>query len=480
MSTEAATDKECRVNIEDPDDIYDSEGYIDMKKVVGGGYDDFWWTRKFYRVCKGAKGSKKSATTALWYIMHMMQYPEANVLVVRRYYGTLYQSCYTDLLWAIDRLHLQDEWTWTTSPLKITRKETGQVIIFRGLDDAMKLASIRVRHGYLCWVWVEEAFEITNEDNFKKLEMSIRGFLPPETGLFKQFTFTFNPWSEHTWLKERFFDNPAPNVFSKTTTYRDNEWIMAAPEDRERYERMYIENPRAARVYCDGDWGIAEGLVYSNWFEDEFDIYSIMNQYPNAKPTFGLDFGYAISYNGFIAVLVDIGTRQMWIFDEYYDKGRSNIELARKICQMGYGKEVIWADAAEPKSIFELQAGLLEKVVNEETGEEEVVTWALPNIRPALKGPDSVRFGIQNIQSFKVFVHPRCVNTIVELNNYCYDTDKDGNYIDKPIKDFDHLMDAWRYSVAKFFIRGKGHVFEAKGDSERAASPRTSKRVFST
>ena len=299
MSTEVLPVPQCRVNVEDPDDIYDENGDIVLTKVIGGGYDDFWWTRKFYRVCKGAKGSKKSATTALWYIWHLTKFPLANLLVVRRFYGTLHDSCYTDLLWAMDRLGETDNWRCTTNPLRMTNRHTGQTIIFRGLDDAHKIASIRVRKGYLCWVWVEEAYDITNEDTFKKMEMSIRGYIPPETGLFKQFTLTFNPWSEHTWLKERFFDNPGPNVFSKTTTYRDNEWIMAAPEDRERYERMYIENPRAARVYCDGDWGIAEGLIYTNWTQEEFDIFSVMNQYPEAKSSFGLDFGYAISFNAF-------------------------------------------------------------------------------------------------------------------------------------------------------------------------------------
>ena len=73
---------------------------------------------------------------------------------------------------------------------------TGQKIYFRGLDDPLKVTSITVEIGYLCWCWIEEAYEIMNEDDFNMLDESIRGAIPEETGLFKQITLTFNPWNE--------------------------------------------------------------------------------------------------------------------------------------------------------------------------------------------------------------------------------------------------------------------------------------------
>lgn len=406
---------------------------LKLSDIVGGGYNGFWNTRKFYRIVKGAKGSKKSATTALWYIYHMMKYPEANVLVIRKIYATLRQSCYTDLLWAIDRLGVTSLWKATTNPLQLEFVPTGQVILFRGLDEAQKLASIRVRKGYLCWVWFEEFYEISSEDEFNKIEFSIRGYLPPETGLWKQITGTFNPWSEHTWIKARFFDDPDENTFVLTTTYKVNEWL--GDDDRRRYEDLYIRDPRNARVICDGDWGVSEGLIYTNWVEEDFDPrYVVMAE--GVRTSFGLDFGYAISYNAFVAVAVDLETYTMWIYDEMYERGMTNLDIARRITEMGYAKEMIWADAAEPKSIYELQQGFYEPA-----GEGVAPTrYALPNIRAALKGPDSVLNGIARVQQFRIIVHPRCINTIRELSCYCWEQDRDGKFTGRPIKEDNHCL----------------------------------------
>ena len=417
---------------------------IRASEVVGQGYDEFWTCRKFYRILKGSKGSKKSKTTALWYIWHMMKYPQANVLVIRKVYATLRQSCYTDLLWAIDKLQVQKYWKATTAPLQLEYVPTGQVILFRGLDEAQKLASIMVRKGILCWVWFEEFYEITNEEEFNKIEFSIRGEIPKGSGLWKQITATFNPWSEHTWIKARFFDEPHDDVFTMTTTYRVNEFL--GDDDRKRYEDLYVRDPRAARVICDGDWGIAEGLIYTDWEEQLFDPrYLLLNQ--DIKTSFGLDFGYAVSENAFMALAVDLKTYTMWIFDEMYENGMTNLDIAKRITEMGYAKEMIWADAAEPKSIYELQQGFMD----EKDG--ELVRFALPNIRPALKGPDSVNNGIARMQQFHIIVHPRCVNTLRELSTYHWDVDKDGNFTGKPCKEDDHCLVA-----GTKVITGRGEV----------------------
>lgn len=453
---------------------------VSIRALVGQGYEGFWNTRKFYRVLKGAKGSKKSYNSSLWFIVHMMQYPDANTLVIRKIERTLRQSCYTDLKKAISVLGVDRWWKCTTSPLQMEYLPTGQKILFRGMDDAQKLASITVDKGYLCWVWIEEAYEITNEDEFKKLEFSIRGILPARTGLWKQITLTFNPWSEHTWLKARFFDEPHDNVFAQTVSYKINEFL--GPDDIKRYEELYITDPRNARVICDGDWGVAEGLIYTNWIEQDFDV-DVLKCNPDLKWTFGLDFGFAVSYNAFVAMAVDLEHRILWIYDEMYEKGMTDFDIAREITKMGYSKEVIWADAADPKSIYDLSKGIIGET---EEGSGVYEKYTLPNIRPALKGPDSVNFGIAKLQEFRMIVHPRCVNTIVELSCYCWEQDREGKYTGRPIKDPAHAADAMRYGMAAYFTSGKGYVGEAKGyetigHPERVATEhRRSRRVFST
>ena len=129
-----------------------------------------------------------------------MKYPGSNLMVVRNVYRTHADSTYAQLWWAIRALRVEHLWEGTKHPLELIYRPTGQRILFRGMDNAEKLASITVPQGALCWVWVEEAFEIASEDEFDKLDLSMpRGAVEPP--LFKQTTLTFNPWSGNHWLK---------------------------------------------------------------------------------------------------------------------------------------------------------------------------------------------------------------------------------------------------------------------------------------
>src|SRR5699024_5686980 len=129
----------------------------------------------FYRVVKGSRASKKSKTTALNFIYRIMKYEWANLLVVRRYSNTNKQSTYTDLKWAANRLGVSHLFKFNESLPEITYMPTGQKILFRGLDDSLKITSITVEHGILSWVWVEEAYQIEDIDSFDTLIESIRG-----------------------------------------------------------------------------------------------------------------------------------------------------------------------------------------------------------------------------------------------------------------------------------------------------------------
>lgn len=243
-----------------------------------GRYGDFWRCRTRYRVLKGGKASKKSCTTALNFIFRMMKYPEANLLVVRRVGDTHRSSTFAQLGWAIQRLGVQDHWRATVSPLELTYLPTGQKILFRGFDDPLKLASTTVSRGHLCWVWVEEAYELDSEEDFDLLDLSVpRGSVPPP--LFKQTTLTFNPWNREHWLKRRFFDVPADNVACFSTDYRCNEFLDAA--DLAVYDRMRRENPRKYAVAGLGQWGGTEGLIYDRW-----EMRNSIRTRPGGSPAF--------------------------------------------------------------------------------------------------------------------------------------------------------------------------------------------------
>lgn len=400
---------------------------LSLPEVVGKGYGTFWRWKGRYRVCKGSRASKKSKTTALWYIVNLMKYPESNLLVVRKVFRTLKDSCFTELKWAIHRLGVEGFWEIKESPLEMTYKPTGQKIYFRGLDDPLKVTSITVEHGYLCWMWIEEAYEVGNENDFNMLDESIRGAILSETGLFKQITLTFNPWNEHHWIKKRFFDNPDDETLAMTTNYLCNEWLDAA--DRKVFETMRLNNPRRYRVAGMGDWGIVDGLIFENWEEKAFDVDEI-RRLASVRSAFGLDFGYTNDPSALFCGLVDETAKTLWVFDEMYDYGMSNERIAEKVSQMGYRKERIRAEAAEPKSI------------------DRLYELGLSRIQKARKGKDSINNGIDYLQDYHMIVHPRCVNFITEISNYTWDTDtKTGKRLNKPIDDFNHLMDAMRYAM---------------------------------
>lgn len=133
---------------------------INLPEVVGKGYKTFWNFKGRYRVVKGSRASKKSKTTALWYIYNLMKYSSANLLVIRKTYRTLKDSCFTELKWAVKRLQVGAWWEFKESPLEATYKPTGQKIYFRGLDDPLKVTSVTVDTGVLCWMWINIAVHI--------------------------------------------------------------------------------------------------------------------------------------------------------------------------------------------------------------------------------------------------------------------------------------------------------------------------------
>ncbi|CAG7592155.1 hypothetical protein PEPTYR26121_01506 [Peptoniphilus tyrrelliae] len=399
-----------------------------LPEVIGKGYGTYWNYKGRYRVVKGSRASKKSTTTALNMIYRIMTYPNSNGLVIRKVFRTIKDSCFSQLKWAIHRLKVDKYWKATNSPLELTYLPTGQKILFRGLDDPLKVTSVAVDKGSLCFLWIEEAYEIMNEDDFNMLDESIRGQVPD--GLFKQITLTLNPWNDRHWIKKRFFDTEDKDILAITTNYKCNEWLDES--DLKVFETMKIHNPKRYRVAGLGEWGVVDGLVYENVREDRFNKEDVIRNNPDIKPVFGLDFGYTNDPTALFCGLLDLENYKIYVFDELYEKGLSNKNIYKEIEKMGYRKEKIIADSAEPKSIDELK------------------DLGLYRISPAKKGKDSILNGVQFIQNFEIIVHPRCVNFMTEITNYQWAKDKFNKAINEPIDDFNHLQDAMRYAIEPY------------------------------
>lgn len=403
----------------------EKDNTVKLSEVVGQGYDQMFAFHGRYIAIKGSRASKKSKTAAIYVILKMLREPKGNVLCLRNTQSTLRDSMFADLKWAIERLGVQNYFSYRENPLQITCKPYGTKVLFRGLDDPLKITSLAYDTGVLTTQWWEEAYEIRSEEDFEKVNESMRGVTPP--GHEKRVIITFNPWSENHWLKKRFFDVEDPEILAFSTNYLINEWLDES--DRKVFEDMKRRNPRRYRVAGLGEWGVSEGLIFENWEELWFDKNEIWSKARHMKAFYALDFGYSTSPTAFIAGFVDLKNKNIWIYDEFYKVGITNPQIYQELAYRGYAKEKIVADSAEPKSIAELQnLGCIRMV-------------------KARKGNDSILHGIQLIQQFRIYVHPNCKNTILELSNYRWQKDRAGNIINKPEGEYDHLMDALRYGI---------------------------------
>lgn len=200
-------------------------------------------------------------------------------------YSTLKDSCYTELCWAIHRLK------WTIF-LNVRQAPWNYVysyrskIYFRGLDDPFKNNVNYSKTGSLCWLWIEEAYEITNEDDFNMLDESIRGSV--DKSIFKQITITLNPWNERHWIKARFFDVIDSNIMAKSTNYMCNEWL-----DESDLKVLKIWKEQSSPIQsCRLGWvGHIWGLSFWKLGRKDFSIDELKGE-KCFETVFGLDFRY--------------------------------------------------------------------------------------------------------------------------------------------------------------------------------------------
>ena len=420
---------------------------INYKDVVGGGYDDFWRDKHRYRVLKGGRASKKSTTTALWFIYNIMKYPQANALVVRKTYNTHHDSTFAALKWAAERLNVTKYWQFKENPLEAIYKPTKQRILFRGFDDVLKLTSITVDKGVLCWVWLEEAYELDTEEDFQTLDESIRGELPEGSGLWKQITLTYNPWINSHWTKTRFFDKQDPDAFTLTTTYRCNEWLDDS--DRKLIESLNDKSspaydPERYLVVGLGEYGIPGGAYFDEFRKDvhvidPFQIPSDWRRYVT------IDYGLDMFACYWIAV---DWHNKAYVYREIYKSGVL-ISDAAKLLKEKNGNDKIYSYSAPPDlwnrqretgmstaEIF-MQNGIpLTKASN-----NRIQGWY--NLKEWLKPYKNE----QGITTAPLTFFKNCVNIIRCLPQVQCD-EKDPNDVANEPHELTHSVDAVRYWTA--------------------------------
>ena len=431
---------------------------IDLPSIVGKGYASFWVTKKRYRVVKGGRGSKKSRTAGLWYIYNIMKYPLANALVVRKTFNTNKDSTFAVLKWAARRLGVYRLWHFTTNPLEATYIPTGQKILFRGFDDPLKLTSIDVEVGALCWVWLEEAYEIENEADFDTLDETIRGEMPE--GLWKQLTLTYNPWVNTHWTKTRFWDQEDPNAFRLTTTYKCNEWLDDA--DRKKIEDLQFTNPERYKVVGLGDYGLPGGTYYEEFRSDIHVIEPF--QIPGWWKRFrGMDYGLDMLAVPWFAVDED---GDLVIYREVHEPGLNLTDAAKKVLVMTPFDEKISYTVASP-DLWKLEGQRRNSTITGKHEVEYMIEAGLKGLKPA----DNARVpGWRNLREYlkpiplidkvtgkpvlnelgnpvmtaRLRIFNTCTNCIRTLSSIVHDENDYEDVADEP-HELTHMPEAIRY-----------------------------------
>lgn len=382
-----------------------------------------------YRILKGSAGSGKSLNTAQDYIKKLSdeKYKGANLLVVRKIEESNRHSTFAELQSAVYKIfgeYASKLWKINLSTMEMQCITTGNTIIFRGIKDLSqreKVKSISFKNGKLCWIWVEEATELLAED-IDILDDRLRGELDNKN-LYYQMTMTLNPVSATHWIKSRYFDTKQEDVFTHHSTYKDNRFIDEAYY--RRMERRAREDPEGYRIYGLGEWGELGGLILTN-----IKIHDFQTDHQNFD---GFYYGQDFGFNHANAIL-GIGWKDgdIYVCNEIYVFEKDTGEIIEIANKNQLDKEVeMWCDSAEP---------------------DRIKTWKKAGYRakPVRKEKSSVKAQIDWLKKRKIHIHPSCINTIKEIQQWKWKKDNSsGLYIDEPLEVMDDAMAALRYSIER-------------------------------
>ncbi|ELI4034328.1 PBSX family phage terminase large subunit [Staphylococcus pseudintermedius] len=351
------------------------------------------------------------------------EYPR-RILWLRKVQSTIKDSLFEDVKECLINYGIWDMCLWNKTDNKV-ELPNGAVFLFKGLDNPEKIKSIKG----VSDIVMEEASEFTLND-YTQLTLRLR----ERKHKLKQIFLMFNPVSKLNWVYKYFFEHgkPMKGVLIRQSSYKDNKFLDDMT--RENLEMLATRNPTYYKIYALGEFATLDKLVFP-----KYEKRIISDKEVGHLPSyFGLDFGYVNDPSAFIHVKIDSNNKKLYVMSEYVKKGMLNNEIAQVINDLGYSKEKITADSAEQKSIMEIKANGIDRIV------------------PAMKGKDSVMAGIQFISQFDIVIDERCYKTIEEFDNYTWKKDKNTDeYYNEPVDTYNHCIDALRYAVEALTIQKK-------------------------
>ena len=415
---------------------------IPIKDCIIPMYDDVLEDvlqhRHTHYVFPGGRGSTKSSFVGgICIPLLIMSNPKVNAVCFRKVGNTIATSIYPQVTWGLYQLGVDSLFhipkTYSTP---IVYKPTGQCIYFMGLDDANKVKSIKPKTGYIGVTWFEELDQFAGENELRKVTQStMRG-----GEKFWDFR-TFNPpISKNNWANE--YTETCEIEREIDTLVTRNTYLDVPPEwlgeqfifEAEELKRI---NPRAYVHEYGGEAIGTGGDVFPNAQDLTITDEMIEKQFDNVYS--GIDWGFALDPFRFVKMHFDKNHLDLYIYAEHSATKIRNKPIYDQLYnekRLITNEELVTADSAEPKSIADFKAfGAF--------------------IRPADKGPDSVRYGIRWLQGLAhIYIDKRrCPETYKEFVNYEFEQDKDGNFISAYPDADNHSIDATRYAMQKYANR---------------------------
>ena len=369
-----------------------------------------------YFVITGGRGSGKSFEVGRF--VTLLSFEQGHkILFTRQTMTSAHLSIIPEFKEKIELLKLEDLFSISKSEIK--NKQSNSEIFFKGLKTSSgdQTANLKSLQGVTTWI-LDEAEELTDEDTFDKINLSIRNNEKQNRVIL-----ILNPATKEHWIYKKFFEQEGiKEGFNGTkgnttyihTTYEDNIKNLGVSFLQE-VEKIKINNPSKYEHVILGGWlDKADGVVFTNW---EFGAFN-----PNYLQTsFGMDFGFSIDPDALAEVAIDLKNKILYVKEHIYQRGLKTHELSKMLIEKTKGGLII-ADSAEPRLIDDLR---FQKV----------------NIQAVKKG--TIESGIVRMQDFKIIVEPNSTNIAKELNNYCYLNKGSRLYVDN----WNHIIDAIRYNV---------------------------------
>lgn len=386
---------------------------------------------RFYNL-PGGRGSGKSSFISLEIVSGMQSDPtgQSNAIVFRRTANTLRDSVFSQIAWAIDMLGVSHLWKATVSPMQFEYRPTGAQILFRGLDDASKLKSIKPRRGIFRYVWFEEFSELPGANFARNVLQSVMRGQGARPLVFRSFN---PPISKNNWANV-FIQEPDAQAVTLLTDY-----TMIPPEwlgDGFLYEaeRLKALNEQAYRHEYLGIPTGTGGEVFPNLEIREITGAEIEQMGYIFQ---GLDFGFAVDPMAFVRVAYDRKRDAVYLLDEIFERGLSNAQTAERIKAKGYETDYVVCDCAEPKSIADLRAN------------------GIP-AKACYKASGCVEYRVKWLQHRRIVIDPkRTPNACREFVNYSYPVDKDGQFLSRLEDKNNHTIDSVAYALGQLIFTNR-------------------------